>query len=304
MLKAFIGKLLELSEQDENIAYLTADSGTGYDELYKKLFPNRFYDFGIEEQNMIAVSAGMASEGKIPFVYCPGAFMVNRALEFIRLDVCYNNSNVKLIGTGSGLTWSRVGPPHQTTEDISVLRCMPNLTILSPSTPKQAAQSVEIAYKINGPVLIRLGMIGEREFFDDKYEIKLSKNDVLLQGSDAVVYTTGSILSEVYDACGALAKIGKYVKLVNVSTLKPFDYAGVTEDAKAYGKIFTVEEHNIYGGLGSMVAEAVAYNGINAKVCPIGLNDTFSTGYGSYRDVLCANGLDAQSIYEKIEAEL
>ena len=142
MNSAYIGKLMELAEKDPDIIHLLADSGTGYDEMFKRNFPNQMYNFGIGEENMVAAAAGMASVGKKPFVFTAGAFLAYRSMEFIRDDVCFQNLNVKIIGMGSGLSWSSLGPTHHTTEDISVLRAIPNLMILSPATPRQVAACV------------------------------------------------------------------------------------------------------------------------------------------------------------------
>ena len=132
MQSAYIGKLMELAQQDRNVIHILADSGTGYDEMFRRNFPGQIYNFGISEENMVAAAAGMAAAGKTPFVYTAGAFLAYRSLEFIRDDICFQNLNVKIVGMGSGLAWSSLGPTHHTTEDVAVLRAIPNLTILSP----------------------------------------------------------------------------------------------------------------------------------------------------------------------------
>ena len=147
MQSAYIGKLMELAEKDSSILHILADSGTGYDEMFRRNFPGQIYNFGISEENMVAAAAGMATVGKIPFVFTAGAFLAYRALEFIRDDICFQNLNVKIVGMGSGLSWSSLGPTHHTTEDIAVLRAIPNLMILSPATPKQTAECVAAAYE-------------------------------------------------------------------------------------------------------------------------------------------------------------
>ena len=197
MQSAYIGKLMQLAEKDHNILHILADSGTGYDEMFRRNFPDQIYNFGISEENMVAAAAGMATVGKIPFVFTAGAFLAYRSMEFIRDDICFQNLNVKVIGMGSGLSWSSLGPTHHTTEDIAVLRAIPNLMILSPATPRQVSESVEIAYEYQGPVYVRIGMNHEKEFFDDNYKMKLSKNDVIRNDGKVTVYCTGSILEEV-----------------------------------------------------------------------------------------------------------
>lgn len=301
MNSAYIGKLMELADKDCNVVHLLADSGTGYDEMFRRNFPKQIYNFGIGEENMVAAAAGMASVGKKPFVFTAGAFLAYRSMEFIRNDVCFQNLNVKLVGMGSGLAWSSLGPTHHTTEDISVLRAIPNLVILSPATPRQVAACVQTAYEHDGPVYIKIGMNHEQEYFEDDYKHDLMKHDVLKDGKDVAVFVTGSILEEAYIACELLEKEGISIKLINVTTIKPFNPDEVISAAQKIGKIITVEEHNIYGGLGSIIAETIAYRGIQAKVVPIGLNDLFGAGYGNQRNVRRVNGLDADSIYWRIK---
>lgn len=304
MNSAYIGKLMELAEQDRNLIHLLADSGTGYDEMFRRNFPDQIYNFGIGEENMVAAAAGMASAGKIPFVFTAGAFLAYRSLEFIRDDVCFQNLNVKIVGMGSGLSWSSLGPTHHTTEDLSVLRAMPNLMILSPGTPRQVQLCVQKAYEHVGPVYIRTGMNHEREFFEKDYELPENGQDLLKDGMDAVIYVTGSIFEEAYKAVEYLEKDSISVRLVNVVIIKPFMEEPVIGKAEKIPKIFTIEEHNIHGGLGSIIAETLAYHGISSKVYPIGLEDVFADGYGTHEQVRRRNGLDAGSIYQKIKGIL
>lgn len=304
MNSAYIGKLMELAEKDKNVVHLLADSGTGYDEMFRKNFPNQIYNFGIGEENMVAAAAGMASVGKKPFVFTAGAFLAYRSMEFIRDDVCFQNLNVKIIGMGSGLSWSSLGPTHHTTEDFSVLRSIPNLTVLSPATPKQVMECTQKAYEISGPVYIRIGMNHEKEFFEDDYTIEIGKNDVLMDGEDVAIFVTGSILEEVYRACEMLNKEGTHARLINVTSIKPFDKQEVIDTARRINTFVTVEEHSIYGGLASIISEIIGFNGLGTRVVPIGLNDCFARGYGNYATVRTANCLDADSIYDKIKAGL
>ena len=304
MNSAYIGKLMELAERDRNVVHLLADSGTGYDEMFRKNFPDQIYNFGIGEENMVAAAAGMASAGKIPFVFTAGAFLAYRSMEFIRDDVCFQNLNVKIVGMGSGLSWSSLGPTHHTTEDIAVLRSIPNLMILSPATPRQVSECVERAYEHEGPVYIRIGMNKEREFYGEDYKLDISRNDVLTDGSDIAVYVTGSILEEAYKACEQLRAEGISVKLVNVTAVKQFNEKSFIDDARKFGNIFTVEEHNIHGGLAGILAEITAFNGLGTVIVPIGINDSFASGYGDQLMVRKANGLDADSLADKIRKEI
>lgn len=304
MNSAYIARLMELAEKDHDVIHLIADSGTGYDEMFRRNFPNQIYNFGIGEENMVAAAAGMASAGKKPFVFTAGAFLAYRCMEFIRDDVCFQNLNVKIVGMGSGLSWSSLGPTHHTTEDISVLRAIPNLMILSPATPNQVAACVEAAYRHEGLVYLKIGMNHEDEYFETDYAFDPEKNDVLQDGYDIAIYVTGSILREAVEAAKLLKEEGIKAKLVNVVCMKPFNEKDVLDTAQNIKKIFTVEEHNIHGGLGSLVAEAIAYHGVEARVVPIGINDVFASGYGTHAMVRKANALDAANICEKIKRSL
>lgn len=300
MNSAYIGKLMELAEKDHDVLHLLADSGTGYDEMFRKNFPDQIFNFGIGEENMVAAAAGLATVGKKPFVFTAGAFLAYRSMEFIRDDVCFQNLNVKIIGMGSGLSWSSLGPTHHTTEDVAVLRSLPNLTILSPATPRQVSECVQAAYDFDGPVYIRIGMNNETEFFSDDYVYDMNRNDILMNGDDVLVYTTGSILEEAYKACEILRKDGLEVKLVNVTSLKPFNDTELLELAKRNGKVITVEEHNIHGGIAGIISEINAYKGLGLKITPIGIDDVFAKGYGNQSAVRKQNGLDANGIYNKM----
>ena len=304
MQSAYIGKIMELAQQDPEVLHILADSGTGYDEMFRRNFPNQIYNFGISEESMVAAAAGMATVGKIPFVYTAGAFLAYRSLEFIRDDICFQNLNVKIVGMGSGLAWSSLGPTHHTTEDIAMLRAIPNLMILSPATPKQVSAAVELAYRHKGPVYIRIGMNKEKEFYDDDYQMEEGRNDLLAEGSDGVVYTTGSILEEVVRAADILSDESRKLKIVNVSCIKPFDVNCLLRDVVSFGRIFVVEEHNVHGGLGSIVAETIAYNGLGAEVIPIGLKNVFAEGYGTHEQVRRRNGLDAMGIVDVIRSRM
>lgn len=300
-----MGALMELASQDPNVLYLTADSGEGgLDLMFRRNFPDRAFNFGIAEQNMVAAAAGLAASGKMPFVYTAAPFLAYRAYEFIRNDVCLQDLPVKLIGTGSGLSVSSLGPTHHTTEDIAALRALPRLRILSPATPRQAYACVLAAHEIEGPVYIRLAMNREREYFPDGYQLPGARIEPLRDGSDAAILSTGSILEEAMRAAELLADRGISAGVINVPTLKPLDCAGICERARASKLLCTVEEHNVVGGLGSAVAGALVDAGVPARLLRIGLDDRFSEGYGTLPQLRRENGLDAATIAARIEEAL
>lgn len=304
MQKSYINSLYQLLKKDKNVISCLSDSGTDYDEMIAREFPNQVINFGISENNKVAAAAGLASCGKIPFVYTTGAFLAYRSYEFIRNDVCIQNKNVKLIGMGSGLAWSTLGVTHHTTEDIAVLKALPNLTILSPCSPKELEKCINAAYEIKGPVYVRMGMSNEKEIYPDDCAFTLGKNNILLEGNRGTIFTTGSIISEVLSANKKLKEEGILLEVVNISTIKPFDQQSVIEECKKNPIIFSVEEHNVIGGIGSSIADVIAENKLDVELIKIGLDDTFAVGYGTHEQVLEMNGLDSNHIYEIIKNKL
>lgn len=300
MQKSYLMTLFEIAETDNDVLLLLADSGSGYDELFKKELPNQIFDFGIAEENMVLAASGMASCGKIPFVYTAGAFLAYRSMEFIRDDVCLQNRNVKIVGMGTGLAWSTLGPTHHTTEDIGILRSIPNLTVLSPSCPSMTAKCVRLAYEHNGPVYIRIGMGGEQELYNDDYSIRIGGSKTVTNGTDVLILSHGTILSEVVKTVNNLQKNGISARLIDMYSVSPIDQSTVISEISRFDNVVTVEEHSIIGGLGSAVAEIMAENSISTKFKRIGLNHQFAKGYGTHAEVRKQNMLDSESITEQI----
>lgn len=304
MQKAYITALYNILKEDKNVISCLSDSGTDYDELIAREFPDQCINFGLSENNKVAAAAGLASCGKIPFVYTTNAFLAYRSYEFIRDDVCLQNYNVKLVGMGCGLSWSTLGPTHHTTEDISALKAIPNLVIFSPASPKEVEKCLESAYKIKGPVYIRIGMSNESEIYSDECPFEVGKNSVIKEGLDATVFVTGSIISNVIDASKKLSLENIHIRIVDVSTIKPFDNDFIIKEATKQKKMFSVEEHNVIGGIGSSIADVIATYGLSCKLTKIGLNDCFAHGYGTYDEVKQMNNLDANSIYKIVKENL
>lgn len=305
MQKAYINALYELMQNDPNVCSLLSDSGTEYDEMMFREFPKQCYNFGISEEHKVAAAAGMAAFGKIPFVYTTGAFLAYRSYEFIRDDVCLQNRNVKIVGMGSGLAWSTLGPTHHTTEDISALRALPNLTILSPATPKEVQECVKAAYQINGPVYIRTGMSKEEEFYTESCPFSVGKNTTWTEGNDIVLFSTGSVTVEAWKAVQKLEQNDQiHARLIDVHTLKPLNQNEILKATDGMKHIFTVEEHNIIGGLGGAISEILAQAGCATALTRIGLKDCFASGYGTHMQVRQQNQLDADGIYDTIVSTL
>ena len=300
MQRAYITSLYNLIKKDKNVISCLSDSGTDYDEMIAREFPDQCINFGISENNKVAAASGLASCGKIQFVYTTNAFIAYRSYEFVRDDICLQNKNVKLIGMGCGISWSTLGPTHHTTEDISALKAIPNLVILSPASPKEVEKCMEYAYNHKGPVYIRIGMGNEKEIYEEDFEFEVGKNNVIKEGKDITIFSTGSIISEVLEAREKLVENNINAKVVNISTIKPIDETSIIEEIKKQKNIYSVEEHNIIGGLGDSIAAVVATNNLNCKLKKIGLKDCFAKGYGTYSQIKEMNGLDANSIYNEI----
>ena len=303
MRDTYLKMLYELAKKNPDVVSLVSDNGLIVYDDFRRDFPDRYYNFGIAEANMVGAAAGMASCGKIPFAYTISAFIAYRAYEFLRDDVCFQNQNVKLIGIGSGLTYSTLGPSHHTTEDIALLRSLPNLVVFSPATRKEVKWMMEEAYRIKGPVYIRLGNNRE-EYYKEEDEFSIGKPKVIKEGKDVTVMVTGTIINEVMKAAELLKNDGIDVRVVSVHTLKPIDAQTVRELLEKTERLITVEEHNTIGGLYSGIAEIMADQNMRVPSLKIGLNDVFAEGYGAIEYVRSANGIGAREIYNKIEVFL
>ncbi|MBO4808968.1 MAG: hypothetical protein J5537_07980 [Lachnospiraceae bacterium] len=291
---------MEIAENDPNVVYITADSGEGgLDLLFKRNFPDRCFEFGISEQNAIGVAAGLALSGKRPFVYLPAPFALYRAFEFIRDDICLQNLPVTIIGVGSGISVSKLGPTHHSTEDYSLLSTLPRMTCLVPATPKQAHEAIHYAYKCNGPTYIRLENEAKYEFIDDDYRFD-GNVDILSQGKNICFISAGTILSEVVEAARILNEAGKTSTIININMLKPLDTEGIAGNCIDTDVICVVEEHNEHGGLGSLVKETLFDRGIHKDLVHISFNDDFCKGYGDINEVRRKNKIDSSAIVDTI----
>lgn len=301
MQKAYLNAVYELAQKDKNVVIMTADNGTDFDKWLQRELTEQYFDMGISECNMVSAAAGMSTCEKIPFIQTAGAFLAYRTFEFIRNDICLQKKNVKIIGTGSGLSISYLGPTHHTTEDIGVLRTLPGLSILSPCSPIEVSKCIDVAYKTEGPVYIRLGMSGEEEIYTSEYEFQAGKCVEISSGKDTAIFVTGSIISEALKAAEMLKKAGISLKVINVHTLKPILSGEIMEYAADMPIVFTLEEHNIYGGLGSIILECLCEEGYQGRVQRLGLKDCFADGYGSLNELRKKNGLDSNAIVEIIK---
>lgn len=249
---------------------------------------------------MLGMAAGMASCGKIPFAYTIGAFLAYRAFEFIRNDICLQKQNVKIVGTGAGEVYSALGPTHHSTEDLGGLRALPNLVILSPASPMEVKKATIAAYEFEGPIYLRLGTNKEPEIYEGDYSFEIGKGVTVREGNDITLIGTGSILKDILDVAELLQKDAISARVINIHTIKPIDRDIIAKAIEETGKIATIEDHNIIGGIGSAVAEVIAESGKGIRFKRIGLHG-FSRGYGSYAQVKEMNGIGIEQIVSDIK---
>lgn len=299
MRTAYLDTLYELAKNDARVYALISDNGAIVYDRYRKDLPKQYLNAGISEANMIGMAAGMASCGKIPFAYTIGAFLAYRAFEFIRNDVCLQNQNVKIVGTGAGEVYSALGPTHHSTEDLGGLRTLPNLSILCPASPLEVKKATTAAYECEGPVYLRIGTNKEPEIYENDYDFQIGKAVTLRDGKDIVLVGMGTILKDVLDIAEKLKKDGIHARVINVHTIKPIDKETIIKAAEENGKIVTIEDHNLNGGLGSAVAEVIVESGLGVKFKRYGLQG-FSAGYGTYAQVREMNGLGTEQIYAEL----
>lgn len=296
---AFGEELAELGKQNPDIVALDADlSGSTQTSVFAKEFPERFFDVGIAEQNLMTTALGLSLEGKIPFAATFAVFATGRTYDQIRNSICYQKANVKIIGAHGGVTVGEDGASHQALEDVSLMRGLPNMTVIVPGDYEQTRQAVRFASQYNGPVYIRLSRTNVPVVFDESYKFDINKACVLKEGNDVTLLTCGDILSEVIHAGEILAEHGINAEIINVPVIKPLDCGTIISSVNKTHLAVTVENHSIIGGLGSAVCECLAENSPH-RVVRIGVNDKFGQS-GTPSELLKNYGLDAVSIANKV----
>ena len=294
--------LVELGKEHDNLVVLDADlaaaTKTG---TFKKVFPERHIDCGIAESNMMGIAAGLAITGKVPFASSFAMFAAGRAFEQVRNSIGYPKLNVKIGATHAGISVGEDGATHQCNEDIALMRTIPGMVVINPSDDVEARAAVKAAFEHIGPVYLRFGRLAVPVINDHAdYKFELGKGVVLKEGKDVAIFATGLCVNEALEAAKLLANDGIDAKVINIHTIKPLDNELVIAAAKECGKVVTVEEHSVIGGLGSAICDVLSENA-PTKVLKIGVNDEF--GYsGPALELIKLFGLDAQSIYKKVKA--
>ncbi|MDD6488906.1 MAG: transketolase C-terminal domain-containing protein [Clostridia bacterium] len=293
--------LCELAKEHSDIVVLDADlAAATKTEIFKKAYPDRFFDCGIAEGNMIGVAAGLAAAGKVPFAASFAMFATGRAYEQIRNSVGYPHLNVKIAGSHAGISVGEDGATHQCCEDIALMRTIPGMVILNPADHYEMTAAVKAAYEYNGPVYIRLGRLAIDSFNDpENYTFELGKGITLHEGNDVTVIATGLVVYEALKAVKALEEKGINARLINMHTIKPIDKDIIIKAAKETGRIITVEEHNIIGGLGEAVCSVTSEN-CPVPVTRIGIEDIYGHS-GPALGLIEEFGLDSKSLAQRIE---
>lgn len=287
--------LLILGEKSPQVVVLDADTASSTrTNVFAKKFPDRFFNVGVSEPDLIGVAAGLAVSGKIPFATAYSIFITGKGWDQIRHSVCYSNLNVKIVGSHAGLITGPDGATHQALEDIAILRCLPRIKILVPCDLIEARKATLAAAEIYGPVYLRLGREPLPIVTEESTPFVIGKANILRQGDDLAIITCGSMVGESLQAAEILAGKNIRVRVINLHTVKPIDEETIITAAKECGAIVTVEEHQIYGGMGSAVAEVVVKN-FPVPMEIIGVKDKFG-GSGEAEELLRAYGLKAENI--------
>ncbi|MGL5087560.1 MAG: transketolase family protein [Clostridium sp.] len=299
--EAYGKALAELSKTNKNIVVLDADlSKSTKTADFKDVCPERFFNMGIAEANMMGVAAGLSTCGKVPFVSTFAMFAAGRAFEQIRNSICYPKLNVKVCATHAGLTVGEDGASHQAIEDLSLMRSIPNMTVICPADDVETEAAIKAIAEYDGPCYVRLGRLPVNTINDAKtYEFKIGKGVTLKEGNDVTIIATGIMVDTALEATEILATEGINARVINIHTLKPLDTELIINAAKETNAIVTVEEHSIIGGLGSAVAEALGEE-YPVPVLKVGVKDVFGES-GKPDELLKAYGLTAEAVVEKVK---
>ncbi len=299
--EAYGRTLVELGAKNPDIVVLDADlSGSTMTKLFAAAYPDRFFNVGIAEGNMMGVAAGLATTGKTVFASTFAVFATARACEQVRNSICYPNLNVKIAATHAGLTVGADGGSHQAIEDVAIMSAMPNMTVIVPGDAKSAAAYVKLAAEYKGPVYLRLGRAKVEDVYSDEDYFTIGAAKVLQEGRDATIIACGYLLNTAIKAAAELKARGINVRVLDMATIKPLDVASVLAAAKDTGAIVTVEEHSVVGGLGAAVASFLGEN-YPTPLQMVGVRDSFGQS-GEADELLAAYNLDVKDIVSAVEA--
>jgi len=300
MTSAFTRSLMKLMDEHDDIITITADMGYSVFENIQTKFPKRFFNTGVTEQASASFAAGMALSGYKVFFYAQAAFATMRCFEQVRLDVAYNHTNVKIIGTNAGFSLNQLGASHFSVEDIGLMRLLPQFTIFTPGDPKEMEWAMKEAYKIDGPVYIRFTKLGSKTFHPRSFTNKIGNIIILAKGIDATLFISGGLLEMGMEVRGELKKKGIDLSVVSVPTIKPINSEMVLKEIRRTKTVFTLEEHSVIGGLGTTIAEIIAEANLNIHFTKIGFPDKYTSVTGSIAFLLDYNGISVDKIVKVI----
>lgn len=302
MRDTFVKTLLEIAKKDKNVYIVTGDLGFGVLKPFWEELPDQIINAGIAEQNMTSIAAGLALQGKIVYTYSIGNFPTLRCIEQIRNDCAYHDANVKVVCVGGGFVYGSLGMSHHATEDIAMMRALPNVTVVAPGDLVEAACATKAIYETPGTCYLRLGRGGEKQIHDSIDNFEIGKAIKIQDGEKIAIFSTGAIFDEVDEACKVLSKEGIVPAVYTFPTVKPIDKDVILECASQYNTIITVEEHNLSGGFGSAVAEVLAeQDSKKAKLVRIALDDRYSCIVGSQKYLRQQYSIDSKAIIERVK---
>ena len=294
-----VQSFIDAVENGVNVAVVVSDStSTAKIAPFAERFPDRLINVGIAEQNLVGVAAGLSLGGYVAVTANAAPFLVARANEQVKNDVCYSQANVKLVGLNAGVSYGPLASTHHAIDDISIMRGLGNIIILAPADPVETQRVFEFALNHAGPVYIRMDNAKFPTLHDEDYQFVLGKAGVLRQGSDITIFALGSVVHEAYEAAQELQNQSIDAEVVNISSIRPADKAGIAESIRKTKKVITVEEHTLSGGLGSLVCEIIAEEGLNAQIVRLGIKEGQFSKAGPRTDIRAYYKIDKNGIVE------
>lgn len=301
MRNAFAKKIIELAKKNKDIYLLTADTGFHVLDDFRQLFPDRFLNVGISEAAMISMASGLALSGKTVFTYAIAPFITMRCFEQIRIDLCYQNLPVKLIGVGEGLTYGTAGATHHSIEDIGIMSCLPNMTVICPGDPIEVERATEASLKLKGPCYLRIGKSGEAKIHSSSLlNFTIGKGIRLYRGKEIAIIATGNMLETATVVYKLLKQKGISSELISMHTVKPIDEKLIADISKKCSVIVSLEEHSVIGGLGSAISNLITERRLGSRLIKIALPDKYIDIVGEQDDLRYYYGLTATQISRKI----
>ena len=301
---AFIKKLTELVEKKDNIYLLTADTGFKVFDQFKMRFSKRYLNVGISEASMVGIASGLALNGKIVFIYAIVPFVTMRCFEQVRDDLCYQKLPVVLVGVGQGLTYGAAGATHHSIEDIAIMNCLPNMTVICPGDPFEVSKAVENSIKLQGPCYIRLGKTGEKSLHRKPFpEFTIGRGIPMYSGRDIAIFATGNMLETALEVRRILEAEKIESDVISMHTIKPLDRGLVIRKARQRKMLVTIEEHNIIGGLGSCLSDVITEEGLKVRLEKFAIKDRYSDIVGGHEYLRRYFGLTARQISKRIKRE-